>query len=175
MLAITGAVKFFGANDSRWGDVMEAVVGTGSVLLGVILFFFHAGFGVDLVSMDALRGRIIIRNDLGARVFARHKVRVMEQFACDPRMPDGVVFMHRNCAVRAKRNGWLNVGNSIKLCDMWKHGYFVLEEEGLVVDLFQARFCSCRKVGNIVHIFRECELTRDICTQFDGDEVFEGT
>lgn len=121
-----------------------------------------------------LKGRFQIRNDRIAKLFLPKTVNTIAEFSCDPRMPPGLLANYKNSSVRADNSGWLKVGRSIRLRDMEKHGYHVLKDRGMVLDILNATFYSCVKSGKVAHIIRSDERRyEEFCDRFDGGEVFE--
>ncbi len=173
LLVCPGLVQAYGSQDNKWGDIVNAVIGTGSVLVTMVLITLQKISGFDITSSEALRGFLIIRSNFGARLLARDAVKQIEEVACDPRIPAELIAHSQNSAVRTERTGWLKIGRSIKLNKMREHGYHVLKDKGLVLDLIYARFYSCGKNGTAVHIRRPGqEIIGTICDKFDGNEIF---
>ncbi len=176
VLSIPGFVQRFGSADRQWGDIFNQIIGTGSVLLFAVLGVFERLFGTQLVSRRSLEGCFNVTSNAAAKLFARGKVETIEKFACDPRVCPKLVKAHRNSAVRAQRDGWLKVGEAIPSEEMIHHGYVVIPDNGVVLDLLDAHFYTCtrKKEGKKrIRINRPDRKRGDqICTSFIGDEVF---
>lgn len=81
-----------------------------------------------------------LQNDFAARLLAPGLVRQLEAVVCDPRLPSYLVTDDCSSAVRNRQTfGWLQIGLSIPVSEMEKHGYHVLMDKGVVLDLLQAK------------------------------------
>ncbi len=174
---IPGVFQRFGSADKRWGDIFNQVIGSGQVLLFAVHSIFERLFGTQLVSRRSLEGSFKVTSNFAAKLFAPKKVKTIEEFACDPRICPKLVKAHKNSAVRVKPKGWLKVGQEIPSNKMIDHGYVVIPDKGVVLDLLDAHFYTCtpenedRKRIRINRTGMEHD-DDDICERFIGDEVF---
>lgn len=179
ILVSLGLIQHYGSLENKWGDVINQCLGTGSVVIGVLLSIFYCVFNASIVSLDTLRGEFVLTNDFAARLLAGDDVKVIESMACDPRLPPYLIMNHNNCAVRSPRNGWLAVGQSIKSDNMKNHGYYLIEDKGIVLDILSEKFLVCEKQqrSGIIHLMRsqrEKDSRFEIIEKFEGNEIFGG-
>lgn len=170
VLAIPGIIQKYTGTDQAIGDIVNQVIGTGSVLLGVVVFIFRQMFG-PIFSWNTIRGRFDVSNYYAARIFASDILRKIEEHACDPRIAPDLIKNYKNSAVRARRNGWLKVGQSIQIGQMKKHGYYVHRSRGLVLDKLNAIFYTCSRKGRKVSINRK--PAESICSKIKKTYIFE--
>ncbi len=114
-----------------------------------------------------------------ARILRRKEVKELKASACDTRLPELLVANMNNCAVRSAKDGWLAIGKSIQYKDITSHGYHIIREKGLVIDLIECRVLICvKKTGiNIVHLVRDAkqqDYVFEHVDRFKGDEIFGG-
>lgn len=166
-----GVVQYLGSDDKKWGDLLNAVIGTGSVLLGVVNIIFYGLFGVKIWARGVKDGELVTTSNFLAKNFAKETVQKIEEMACDPNLPAGLIADYRNSAVRTERNGWLSIGNRIPFDEMKKHGYIVVKEKSVVLDLVQGKFYPISKQGSSAKILRNNEDY--VKVPLDGKELFE--
>ncbi|KAI0557587.1 hypothetical protein FGB62_286g011 [Gracilaria domingensis] len=152
---LLGFLQWLGSEDSNWASIINECIGTGSVLLGVILYFSRKFFSRRNMR-SAFKGKLHIQNDLAAKLFAPSMVRELQAIACHPNLPSGLVAKDSNSCVRVRRDGWLRIGKKVPVREAGKHGYYVLKTKGLVLDLYQAKIYKLARTeaGN-VRILRE--------------------
>lgn len=176
LLVLPGVLQYFGSKDNDWGDILNEIIGSGSVLLGIVYAISYRCLNSEMWSRNALKGEFTTTNDFVARIFGKDTVREIEKMVCDPNLPDGLIAKDRNSPVRAKRDGWLSIGNKIRFNDLIKHGYVVFKEEGIVLDVVEAEFYFIYKKGPSARIERkmeDSELPSVALVPLDGNEVFE--
>ncbi len=85
-----------------------------------------------------------------ARILRRKEVKELKASACDTRLPELLVANMNNCAVRSAKDGWLAIGKSIQYKDITSHGYHIIREKGLVIDLIECRVLICVKKQAVI-------------------------
>ncbi len=157
LLCIPGLVQAIWSEDGGLGDIINACIGVGSVLVSALLSASHYKFNSTVFLVNLLRGEFLIINDFAARILLSDEVKKLESLACDTRLPKGLISNMNNCAVRSTKNGWLAIGRSIRHEDMINHGYYIIQEEGLVIDLIERRVLVCVETqdNRVVHLVRD--------------------
>ncbi len=179
LFTFPGVVQAIWSEDRRVGDVVNACIGVGSVLVSVLFSILYCMFNTTVFSVNALRGEFLVTNDFAARIFLRSEVEKLESLACDPRLPKKFIANMNNCAVRSVKNGWLAIGKSIRYEEMISHGYYIIKEKGLVIDLIECRVLACfkKRDSKIVHLLRDAKQQNYLPERvhcFKGDEIFGG-
>ena len=153
---LPGLIEWLGG-ERNWASILNECIGTGSVLLGVVTYITRRSFSY-IGLRDIARGKIKIRNDLVARILARRDVRKLERSCCDPRIPTALIASDENGCVRVHRSGWLRVGKRIKVQDLHLHNYYLLKDEGVILDLLEARIFKLLQVrSGVERILRRGE------------------
>ncbi len=183
LFTVPGVIQGVWSEDGRVGDIVNACIGVGSVLVSVLFsvlycMFNTTVFSVRSFSVNALKGEFLVTNDFAARVLLSDDVKKLESVSCDPRLPKRLIANISNCAVRSPKGGWLAIGKSIKYDQMINHGYYIIKEKWMVLDLIECSVLKCVKQKNdkIVHIIRDAKQNYlfERVHSFEGDEVFAG-
>ena len=95
-----------------------------------------------------MSGIVKVNSNTLAPLLALRTVKKLQAAACDPRLPKTLIAQHRNSAVRVTRNGWLKLGSAIPVKDASKHGYHILMDKGVALDLLEAKMYRMERTYN---------------------------
>lgn len=145
---LPGVIQWLGAEDRNWASICNQIIGTGSVLLGVVMYTARKLFTQLRGFRAAIKGELTLKNDAAARWLAPQYVKTVRHVACDPRLPRGLIAESSNSAVRVDRRGWLRIGRKIPVKSAHEHCYHVVMDKGVVLDLLDGKIYKMKTTKN---------------------------
>lgn len=135
---LPGLLQWLGGEDRNWASIINQTIGTGSVLVGVVVYVARRIFRYDNLREAILKGRLFVKSDTAARFMAPRVVRLIKAHACDPKLPSDLLAQDCSSAVRVRLGGWLSVKN-IPVEKAHENGYHILMDKGIALDLIAGK------------------------------------
>lgn len=133
--------------DRRWESIFHSCFMYGSILLATLLYTIKTLFSYGFIERT-MSGIVKVNSSTLARLLAPRTVKKLQAVACDPRLPKNLIALDRNSAVRVTRNGWLKLGSAIPVKDASRHGYHILMDKGVALDLLEAKMYRMERTYN---------------------------
>ena len=133
--------------DRRLGSICNHCFMSGSILLVTLLYTVKTLFSDGFIERT-MSGFVKIHNNTLARILAPGTIKKLQTVACDPRLPKNLIAQDNNSAVRVTRNGWLKLGSAIPVKDAYRHGYHILMDKGVALDLLEAKLYRMEQTYN---------------------------